>query len=490
METDDPTSVTVLHVTPEMAPLSKVGGLADVAGSLPGALRRLGVDARVITPAWPGAAEKARDLGARPLSGPERVCVSLGGREICSPLRVVEVGGVPLYLLEEAALFSNPFVYPEKLDAGTALPFAFLSMAAVECALSGAWRPKVLHLHDWSASLAAAALKHHRLYGAALERPHTVLTIHNLAHQGVLPLSVLDEWGFGPGAFSLDGVEFYGKANLLKGGITASDAVVTVSPGYAGEILSSEYGEGLEGVLQYRRNKILGILNGLDTASWDPWSDPALPANYHLGDMKGKKVCRKALVEACGWEDSGGPVIVSVGRLVRQKGMELVLGALEELVALGARLVVVGTGERALEERFSAESLGNPESLHFRGAFDEGFARLAYAGGDIFVMPSLFEPCGLSQMIAMRYGTVPVVRAVGGLADTVADADVVPAGTGFLFDDFTAEALVGTVKRALAHFLEPRGWALLRGRCMKKDFSWDASARSYMTLYDSLTNPS
>ena len=317
-----------------------------------------------------------------------------------------------------------------------------------------------------------------------------MLTIHNLAHQGVLPLSVLDEWGFGPGAFSLDGVEFYGKANLLKGGITASDAVVTVSPGYAGEILSSEYGEGLEGVLQYRRNKIRGILNGLDTASWDPWSDPALPANYRLGDMKGKKVCRKALVEACGWEDSGGPVIVSVGRLVRQKGMELVLGALEELVDLGARLVVVGPGERALEERFSSDSLVIPESLLFRGACDEGFARLAYAGGDIFVMPSLFEPCGLSQMIAMRYGTVPVVRAVGGLADTVADADVVPAGTGFLFDDFTAEALVGTVKRALVHFLEPRGWALLRGRCMKKDFSWDASARSYMTLYGSLTDPS
>jgi len=482
--------MTVLHVTPEMAPLSKVGGLADVAGSLPGALRRLGVDARVITPAWPGVAEKARDLGARPLSGPVGVCLSLGGREICSRLRPVEAGGVPVCLLEEEALFLNPAVYPEKLDAGTALPFAFLSLAAVERALSGVWRPKVLHLHDWPASLAAAALKYHRLYGAAPERPRTVLTIHNLAHQGVLPLSVLDEWGFGPGAYSLDGVEFYGKANLLKGGITASDAVVTVSSTYAEEILTSEYGEGLEGVLQYRRNKIRGILNGLDTASWDPWSDPALPANYRPGDMKGKKVCREALVGACGWEDFGGPVIVSVGRLVRQKGMELVLNALEELIALGARLVVVGVGERALEERLSAEARRNPRGLHFRGTFDDGFARLAYAGGDVLVMPSLFEPCGLSQMIAMRYGTVPVVRAVGGLADTVSDADAVPAGTGFLFEDFTAEALIGTVKRALVHFLEPRGWALIRRRCMEKDFSWDASARSYRTLYGSLTGPS
>ena len=490
MGTDDPSGVTVLHGTPEMAPLSKVGGLADVTGSLPGALRRLGVDARVITPAWPGAAEKAGELGARPLSGPEEVCVSLGGRRVCSHLRAVEVGGVPVYLLEEPELFSNPAVYPENLDAGTALPFAFLSMAAVELALSWEWKPRVLHLHDWTTSLAAAALKYHRLYGTSPGKPHTVLTIHNLAHQGVLPLSVLDDWGFGPGAFSLEGVEFYGKANLLKGGITSSDAVGTVSPGYSREILTSEFGEGLEGVLRYRSGKVTGILNGLDTESWDPWKDPALPANYRPGEMRGKKACRRALLRECGWEGFPGPVIVSVGRLVRQKGMELVLGALDELADLGARLVVVGTGERALEERFSAESRRKPGVLHFRGAFDDTFARLAYAGGDLFVMPSLFEPCGLSQIIAMRYGTVPVVRAVGGLADTVSDADVVPAGTGFLFDDFTAEALVGTVKRALAHFLEPRGWALLRGRCMKKNFSWDTSARSYMTLYDSLTDPS
>ncbi|HBG14450.1 MAG TPA: glycogen synthase [Synergistaceae bacterium] len=486
MGTDARSRLTVLHVTPEMTPVSKVGGLADVAGSLPGALRRLGVDARVMAPSWPGVAERLRDHGAREISGPGRICVTLGARRVCSDIRVVDLAGTPLCLLEDAELFSNPSIYPEKLDPLSAMPFAFLSLAAVEYSLSNEWKPQILHLHDWPTSLAPAALKWHRVYGVSHEGPRTVLTIHNIAHQGILPLSALDEWGLGPEAFSLDGVEFYGSANLLKGGITASDAVVTVSPNYAREILSPEFGEGLEGVLEYRKSKITGILNGIDTESWDPWKDKAIPSNFRTGDMKGKKVCRAALISECGWEGFSGPVIVSVGRLVRQKGLELVLHALDEIMSMGARLVLIGTGERELEERFSREAIRRPEGLHFRRAFDENFARLAYAGGDIFIMPSLFEPCGLSQMIAMRYGTVPVARSVGGLVDTVSDADAGPRGTGFLFEDFTPEALMSALKRALTHFSEPRSWSQLRRRCMEKDFSWDHSARSYMALYSSL----
>jgi len=471
-----------------MTPVSKVGGLADVAGSLPGALQRLGVDARVFTPSWPGVAERLRDLGARAISGPDRICVPFGGRKVCSDFSVVDLAGTSLCLLEDDELFSNPSIYPEKLDPLSAMPFAFLSLAAVEYSLSNEWKPQILHLHDWPSSLVPAALKWHRVYGVAREGPRTVLTIHNIAHQGILPLSALDEWGFGPEALTLDGVEFYGSANLLKGGITASDAVVTVSPNYAREILSPEFGEGLEGVLEYRKSKITGILNGIDTASWDPWRDKAIPANFRTGDMKGKQTCRAVLLSECGWVGFSGPLIVSVGRLVRQKGLELLLHALDEILSMGARLVLIGTGERELEERFSREAIRRQDGLHFRRAFDEGFARLAYAGGDIFIMPSLFEPCGLSQMISMRYGTVPVARGVGGLVDTVSDADAGPRGTGFLFDDFTPEALRCAVKRALTHFSEPRSWSQLRKRCMEKDFSWDLSARSYMTLYSSLSD--
>lgn len=488
MGTDARSRLTVLHVTPEMTPVSKVGGLADVAGSLPGALQRLGVDARVFTPSWPGVAERLRDLGARAISGPDRICVPFGGRKVCSDFSVVDLAGTSLCLLEDDELFSNPSIYPEKLDPLSAMPFAFLSLAAVEYSLSNEWKPQILHLHDWPSSLVPAALKWHRVYGVAREGPRTVLTIHNIAHQGILPLSALDEWGFGPEALTLDGVEFYGSANLLKGGITASDAVVTVSPNYAREILSPEFGEGLEGVLEYRKSKITGILNGIDTASWDPWRDKAIPANFRTGDMKGKQTCRAVLLSECGWVGFSGPLIVSVGRLVRQKGLELLLHALDEILSMGARLVLIGTGERELEERFSREAIRRQDGLHFRRAFDEGFARLAYAGGDIFIMPSLFEPCGLSQMISMRYGTVPVARGVGGLVDTVSDTDAGPRGTGFLFDDFTPEALMCAVKRALTHFSEPRSWSQLRKRCMEKDFSWDLSARSYMTLYSSLSD--
>ncbi len=247
-------------------------------------------------------------------------------------------------------MFSNPSIYPEKLDPLSAMPFAFLSLAAVEYSLSNEWKPQILHLHDWPSSLVPAALKWHRVYGVAREGPRTVLTIHNIAHQGILPLSALDEWGFGPEALTLDGVEFYGSANLLKGGITASDAVVTVSPNYAREILSPEFGEGLEGVLEYRKSKITGILNGIDTASWDPWRDKAIPANFRTGDMKGKQTCRAVLLSECGWVGFSGPLIVSVGRLVRQKGLELLLHALDEILSMGARLVLIGTGERELEE--------------------------------------------------------------------------------------------------------------------------------------------
>lgn len=470
-----------------MAPLSKIGGLGDVAGSLPAALRELGVDARVLTPSWPGVAGRLRELGTALKTGPVSVCVPLQWRAWCGSVSGTEIGGVPIYLLEHPKLFDNEGIYPGELDAGSVLPFAFLSLAALEPAFPDGWKPDIIHLHDWASCLAPAALRWHRYYGLLPEKPSTVLTMHNIAHQGSLPLSVLDEWGMAPPAFAMDAMEFYGGVNLLKGGIAAADAVTTVSPNYAKEILTPEFGEGLDGVLEYRRNRLSGILNGLDTGYWDPRTDPLIPASFGPGAMKGKGVCREALLAECGWESGGGgPLMVSVGRLVKQKGMDILQGALASMLSGGARLVVIGTGEAALEKAFMEAARKRPKEVFFRQAFDERFAHLAYAGGDIFLMPSLFEPCGLSQMISMRYGTIPVVREVGGLVDTVTDVDAYPHGTGFMFEEFSAGALASAVGRALAHYGSPHRWAILRKRCMEKDFSWDRSAREYMSLYGSL----
>ncbi|MDO9508925.1 MAG: glycogen synthase GlgA [Thermovirgaceae bacterium] len=485
-DTEARSRLSVLHVTPEMAPLSKVGGLADVAGSLPAALRELGVDARVLTPSWPGVPGRLREIGAGFKAAPLRVCVPLQWRAWCGSVAETEIGGVPVYLLEHPELFENKDIYPGDLGPDTALPFAFLSLAALERVFPDGWKPDIIHVHDWASCLTPAALKWHRYYGLLTEKPATVLTIHNIAHQGPLSLSVLDEWGMTGAAFAMDAMEFYGGVNLLKGGITSADAVTTVSPNYAREILTPEFGEGLEGVLEYRRKRLSGILNGIDTVYWDPRTDPMIPANFGPEEMKGKGVCRAALLAECGWEIEGGPIMVSIGRLVRQKGMDILLKAIEPLFAMGARLVVIGTGEPALEKAFAALAEKRPDEVFFRQAFDERFAHLAYGGGDIFLMPSLFEPCGLSQMISMRYGTVPVVRGVGGLADTVSDADAGPHGTGFMFEEYNGDALASAVGRALEHFGSPRRWSILRKRCMERDFSWSRSARAYISLYDSL----
>jgi len=478
--------LSVLHVSPEMAPLSKVGGLADVVGSLPAAQRELGVDARVITPSWPDVSGRLRQLAAKFKAGPLPVCVPLQWRAWCGSVSETEIGGVPVYLLEHPGLFDKREIYPAVLDGDSARPFAFLSLAALEPAFPDGWKPDIIHVHDWSTCLAPAALKWHRYYGLLPEKPFTVLTIHNIAYQGSLPLSVLDEWGMAEAAFSMDAMEFYGWMNLLKGGIASADALTTVSHNYAKEILTPQFGEGLDGVLGYRRERLDGIVNGIDTVYWDPRTDPLVPANFGPGDMKGKNICRRALFEECGWVSDDRPLLVSIGRLVGQKGMDILLEAVGPLVSAGARLVVIGTGEPEMEKAFAALGKKRQSEVFFRAAFDERLAHLAYAGGDIFLMPSLFEPCGLSQMISMRYGTVPVVRGVGGLADTVSDADAEPHGTGFMFDEYTWEAIVGAVNRALEHFRSPRRWSILRKRCMEKDFSWSRSARDYISLYDSL----
>ena len=474
----------ILHVSPEAVPFSKVGGLGDVAGSLPVALRESGTDCRLITPAWEGVLDRARDLGfslsklSRKAEAVIRWKIHRGTVWKCSG------HGLVAYLLEEPSLFGDT-VYPGELTPESVIPFLFLSLAALDLPASSLWKPDIIHCHDWGTAPLPAALKWHIHYGTSWEPCKTVFTIHNLAHQGLLPLESLIDWGIRNDAAKVEGMEFFGMANLMKGALVACDAITTVSPGYADEIRTEKGGEGLGGLLKSLSGKVTGILNGLDDRYWDPRTDPMLPEQYSPEDFSGKQACKKMLLERAGWKDDGRPLLVSVGRMVEQKGFSILLPALEELAGLNCRLFLVGSGQREYEEAAAEAAARFPRSVFLFRGYNEPLAHMAYAGGDFFLMPSRFEPCGLSQLISLRYGTVPIVRAVGGLRDTVFEHDG-PEGNGFLFSGYTPEDLLGAVTRALEVYRdgESRKKLVLRG--MKADFSWNRSAPLYRELYESL----
>lgn len=478
--------VKVLHVSPEMAPLSKIGGLGDVAGSLPKALRHQGFDVRVITPCWPGVLERASLKGLTPEVELSSLPVSLRSWTVEGRMWRTTLSGVTTYLLQQDDLFSNPDIYPSFPEPEKLLPFAFLALAALEIPSRAGWEPDILHVHDWASALVPVFLRWHRYWSDRPGKCSTVLTIHNLLHQGIVDAGVLEEWHVKPEAFRIEGLEFYGKVNCLKGGIISSDAVTTVSPSYASEIMTPEFGSGLEGLLSSVRWKISGILNGIDPDTWNPALDASLPASFNLGDTDGKADCKRALLSRFGWIDDGRPVLSFVGRLFYQKGIDLILGALPDLARHRVRLAVIGTGESEYEERLREASRRFKKTLGLSLSYDEDLARLAYGGADMFIMPSAFEPCGLSQLIALRYGTVPVVRATGGLSDTIVDADENSEGYGFVFREFSVAALLEAVQRALQAYRNTPRWRDLVVRAMRQDFSWTRSAQAYGRLYRSL----
>ncbi len=478
--------VKVLHVSPEMAPLSKVGGLGDVAGSLPGALVRLGYDVRVLTPVWPGVMEMASRKGLTPLVEIPFLPLSLRWKTFEARLWKTVLSSVPVYLLEQDDLFSDPGIYPSFLDADRVLPFAALALTVMEFRRRTGWEPDIVHVHDWATALVPAFFRWHRYWSERPGNISTVLTIHNLAHQGLVDAGILEEWHLKPEAFSIDGLEFFGKANCLKGGIVAADAVTTVSPSYAREIMTPQFGAGLDGLLNSVRGKVSGILNGIDTEEWNPAKDPFLPVHYNARDMEGKGDNKRALLSRFDWMDDGRPVLSFVGRLVHQKGIDLLLGALPDLVKRRVRMVIVGTGDKEYENRLAEAAGRYKKTLKLRLAFDEELARLVYAGSDMFLLPSAFEPCGLSQLIALRYGTVPVVRDTGGLSDTVVDAYENSNGYGFVFGDFSVKALLEAANRAIGAYRDTSRWRDITRRAMEQDFSWTRSAKSYGRLYAAL----
>lgn len=479
-------SIRVLHVTPEMAPLFKMGGLGDVVGSLPKALNALGADCRVLIPNYRGLMERSGDLGIKLSRCPSKVHGALNWRVYSAGLFKAQMEGVTVYVLDQPELFGDLNGYPQSLTCESVLPFMFLGLAALELGGATGWVPGILHLHDWPGAPAASMLKWHRHYHKYRDRYETVLTIHNLAHQGIVSPAGLDGWGFNKNSFSVEGMEFYGHINLLKGGIIASDKVTTVSPRYSWDIQTREGGMGLDGVLFANRNKLVGILNGLDYDVWNPAKDPLIPCHYNSSDLSGKGICRRELLSFLGWKDQGEVLVAFVGRLVEQKGIDLILGALDKILSEPVRLLVLGSGHPIFEDRLRSEARKHPQRIWASTEFDEALAHRIYAGSDLMLMPSLFEPCGLSQLIAMAYGTIPVARATGGIADTVIDADGAEDGNGFLFIDYSPEEMLKALRRALRTLDDPVMRQRIIRNCMTADFSWRQSAGAYLKIYQEL----
>jgi starch synthase len=475
----------ILFVATELAPMVKVGGLADVVTALSKALRLLGHKVTIALPRFP-AIEAGGLLLARRLtplvvhSGPNDEAVSatvLDGR----------LGsGVDLLLLDVPGLYDRPHVYGEhgRDFVDNARRFGVFCRAVTELCVQReqAGTPfDIVHLHDWPTAMVAYLLRHR---ATEVPRTRTVLTIHNLAHQGVFPIDSLAALGLGSEHFNVERLEFYGMVNFLKGGILAADAVTTVSTTYAQEIMTSERGERLEGVLRGREQPILGIVNGIDYAVYNPMTDPALVARYDAEDLSNKGRCKTSLLQELGLElPSERPLVVSIGRVVAQKGSDILAAALPKLLKSDISVVIAGTGDPGLMARLERALAKTRERSAYLGAVADVTIHRLLAAADIVVVPSRFEPCGLVQLYAQRYGAIPVVSRTGGLVDTVIDCDAeLETGTGFVFDEPTVPSLVGGVQRALAAMSSER-WGALRHRVMRLDLGWDRPARRYAHVY-------
>jgi starch synthase len=471
--------MNVLFVAAEAAPYVKTGGLADVAGALPAALRQAGHDVRVVMPRY----RTLREQGI-PVDGPIAASfLPLGER--AEELRVWRMTGAdtPHYLLDIPAAFERGTIYGESDDHHRFILFArgVLDLMQHLREVEG-WQPDVVHAHDWHAALVLNYLRTRHAY--TFGHVATVFTVHNLAYQGHVHADVARVAGLAEGGLVENdlGPGVAHSFNFMARGLMFADVITTVSPTYAQEILTPEYGERLDGLLRRRRDRVAGILNGIDTTRYDPATDPHLPAPFSEADLSGKAVCKAALQEETGLTvDASRPVLGVVSRLVEQKGIDLLHAVLPWVMRESdAQVVVLGTGQAYLQEALLRHAASYPGRVSVRIGFDAPLAQRIYGGSDAFLMPSRFEPCGLGQLIALRYGTVPIVRATGGLADTVREGF---DGNGFVFHPFEARHFADAVVRALTCYADTSGWAAVRARGMAEDHSWDAAARQYAGVY-------
>jgi starch synthase len=476
--------LSILMVASEAHPYAKTGGLAEVAAALPAALGRLGHRVTLVLPRYRGV-----DIaGARSQS----TSIQLGGRAQRVAFRTTEEhAGVTVVFVDVPELFDrdgglynvNGVDYPDN-----AWRFAVFCRAALEYARLQGERPSVIHAHDWQTGLVPVYQKMYFSPDPVVGGVPAIFTVHNLAFQGTFPASTLPSIGLGWEMLDMQALEFWNQISYLKGGINFSERLTTVSPTYAREILTPEFGFGLDGALRRRADALTGILNGIDVERWNPETDPFIDASYGADDLSGKATAKQVLLETVGLVNDAAtrkrPIIGMVSRLTDQKGFDLIAVAADELVSLDATWVLLGSGERQYEDFWRALAARYPKRVSTTIGFDERLAHRIEAGSALFLMPSRYEPCGLNQMYSLRYGTLPIVRATGGLEDTVKDVSE-PGGNGFKFKEYSATALVAAVRRALDFYGKPSEWKKIQQVGMKEDFSWDASAREYVKVYES-----
>ena len=472
----------VLSAAAEIYPLVKTGGLADVVGALPAALTGQGVAMRCLVP---GYRQVMSALGG--ITVLHRYADLFGGP---ASLVAGKAGGLDLIAIDAPHLYDrpgNPYLGPDGKDwPDNAQRFAALSRAAAEVArgIIPGYQPDILHLHDWQAALASVYVKF-------LGGPKTLLTVHNIAFQGQFPASIFASLQLPGAAFAIDGVEYYGSVSFLKGGLATANAISTVSPSYAQEICTPDYGMGLDGLLRVRHAVLSGIVNGIDTEVWNPADDRNIAATYTAKTLNRRRANKREVERRFGLEEGDGILHAVVSRLTWQKGMDIFVESLDEVVATGARLALIGTGEAPLEAGLQAASQRHKGRIGAIIGYDEGLSHLLQAGADTILVPSRFEPCGLTQLYGLRYGCVPVVARTGGLADTVIDANdaALNAGvaTGFQFSPVDGPALQHALSRAAGVHADAKAWGSMQRRGMETDVSWDRSAARYADLYRTLT---
>lgn len=479
--------LNIVFIASEASPLAKTGGLADVAGSLPHALQQIGHSVTVIMPFY------RRHITASGISTTalnSSIEMWADGMQRLCPLHEAVVDGLRFILIEQDDLYDREGLYGPSGGAyeDNLLRFLLFDRVAMEAAAQLGKPVDILHCHDWQTGMIPLLLQTQYQHHPSIASARCVYTIHNLAYQGVFGAEWIHRLGMPSHHFHPDGFEFHSQINCMKAGIASAHAVTTVSPSYAEEILTPEYGCHLDGFLHNHSSKLSGIVNGLNIDEWDPLKDSHITANFGAGNIAGKKKCKAALQQQCGLTVSAKtPLMVLISRLAEQKGIDLLLENTRYWIERGYQLVVLGSGDAHCENMLHHLAENYPASMYFWRGFNEALARQIYAGGDIFLMPSRFEPCGLGQLMAMRYGTIPVVRATGGLKDTVIDHATSPStSTGFHFIKESPLDFDAAVEQAIEIYRQPRKWSAIRNRALKRNSSWEASAMDYANLYQQL----